>query len=245
MAPYTPPQPFAFMRLPVSHDFKLVMRAYVNASPRWCNSVSNRIVTIGPLIVLVLLGVTFCIGSRLATRVETSELINPQARSNDLSDINVLPTMEPFTSTPVLQRENTSNVSLNDNFQVVELPKLELAFQTDRASGDSGDTIALSRNRISTSVGSYAEQTHPASRELEPSTTTISPTGLHNIAVDLGDRATGQTTRDVEGSSESVHHEETSHRKPQQSLPSMLETWTGTEANQKQVCTKPAMSVLY
>lgn len=231
MALYTTPQPFEFVSLPVSHVLRLVLRAYVHAASRCCNSASNRMVTIGPLIVLGLLGVTFYIGARLATPVKDNKLSTPQARSANQSDINVLPTLDPLTPTSVLQRESTSDISMNDNFQVVELPRFRSALQRDRTSGDSGDTIALSRNKTATtSADSYTGQPRPAGRELEPSTTTSLPTGLHDAAVDLQDRATGQTTRRVAGSPESAFHQETSLRNSQQ-----LETDTGTEADLTQV----------
>lgn len=103
-------------------------------------------VTIGPLIVLGLLRVTFRIGSRPLIPVVTDVPTIRHAPRRSQSYTQVLQKTEPYGSRPALQRANTTDNSSHDVPRVLELPSGGPVLQRGRRSGSSEDTIALSRS---------------------------------------------------------------------------------------------------
>lgn len=220
-----------------------VPRTCAHAAQLCFNSVSNRVVTIGPLIVLVLLGVTFQIGARLARPVEANVLPIPQARSIDQSDISVLPTMEPLPPTPGLQRARTPDVPTEDISREMELSKFGSAIQRGKVPGGSRETIVLSRSLITTSAGAFAGQHRPAGRVLEASGTNSRQTNSHEPALSHQDTETEHTTRGETGSSATAIHGDAPLNKPRRSLGSGLTTGTGIKADQKRVHAKVSLTM--
>ena len=171
-------------------------------------------VTIGPLIVLGLLGVTFKIGARPLRPVATGVPISRQASGRSQPGRNNVQAMEPPTPGPVLPRARTSITSSQDAFQAREPPRSGPVFrghQTSAASDDnltwsrserltrragfgagrqrtaavnSEDSIVLSRNGRSTTAGAFADNHRPAGTMWKSSVTHRPPENSEEATVD-------------------------------------------------------------
>lgn len=115
----------------------------VNSYPWFFNSASNRMVTIGPLIFLGLLGVTFHIGARPMRPHAAVGPIPRHGRGIHEPDTNITQTLETPTSGPALGRGRTWDVS-EDTVQAVERLRSGTEIQGGRNLGPSEDSIALS-----------------------------------------------------------------------------------------------------
>ena len=212
---------------------------YAHVILRCFDSVSHRVVTIGPLFVLGLLGVTFYIGARLATPVEANVLPIPQARSTYPSDTSVLPTVEPLTPRPALQAVKTSGISAGDTAEEVGLSTFGPAPQSGRASGGAGDSMAVSTSSIrETRAGAFAGQQHlPAGRVEESSGTNIPPASLHDTTINRQNKAMGHTTRGAAGSSATATHEDTHLSQTRRALARVLKPGAENKTDPKRVNT--------
>lgn len=195
--------------------------------PRCSYPASNRMVTIGPLIVLGLLGATFHIGVRKIRPVASNLPIRPQAGSRSQSDTNVLQMAERLGSDPVLHRENISDSpSCQDVSHVMELPRFGPVLQRGRHSGGSGDTMTLSRSEHPTTIASYfAGQPRSADGDRE---------SLGGGTANHEDSAT-EPTRGLVRPSTSLVSEDISLGETQPSLGSVAGAGTGNQANPEEV----------
>lgn len=201
-------------------------------------------VTIGPLIVLGILGVTFRIGARLVATLEPEVLTVPQTPTIHQSDNNACAALESLTPTPVLQRARTSEMFTEDFPRVMELPRFGPALKTGRSSGGSEDSIALSRSQIPTSrAGASVRHHRPAGLEMQLSGMSSSSASLHDATVNRQNGPIGHTVQDEAGYSAPPTHERPSLGTPQRSPLRTFDTGTGTEADPEQVTTNPAMSL--
>lgn len=120
-------------------------------------------VTIGPLIVLGLLGVTFNIGARPLRPLATDAPIRREASGGSRSGRNGLPTTEPLRSGPILRRARPSNTSSQDALEAIEPPMSGPMLRKHRTSAASNDTLALSRSERSiVRAGSWSGQQRTA-----------------------------------------------------------------------------------
>lgn len=101
-------------------------------------------VTIGPLVVLGLLGVTFYIGARPMTPVATNVPIIRQAHSRSQPDLTVLETANNLRSGPGLQRAQTSDTPSEDALQTMNLSNSGAGLQRSRRSGRLDGTVVVS-----------------------------------------------------------------------------------------------------
>lgn len=184
-------------------------------------------VTIGPLIVLGVLGVTFRIGARPVAPIETDIPTIPAARSRPQSVANVLQTDGTLVSDPALHATNTTDgFSSPDASQVLELPRFGPALQRGRISEGSGDTMTLSRSEHPTTTAtSFAGQHQSTGGERE---------SLDGATASINDTET-EHTRGVCRSSTSPVPEDMSLSKPQRSTGSVLETAPGKETDAEKV----------
>lgn len=184
-------------------------------------------VTIGPLIVLGLLGVTFYIGARAVTPVATDLPTIPVARSRPQSATNVLQITERLGSDPVMLGENTSGSPSSPNAsQVMELPRFGPVLQRGRLSGGSGDAMTLSRSEHPTTrTTNVADQHRSTGGERESS---------DGGTVNHRDSAT-ERPRGLAASAKSPFSEEISPGKTERSTGSGLGTETGNKTNPEEV----------
>ena len=177
----------------------------VYTSPRCCNPALNRMVTIGPLIVLGLLGATFNFGARQLKPVATDVPICRQAFSRYQRGMDGFQTTEPPRSGSLLRGKKTSDAS-EDTLALARNQRRSRAAGVstgqNRTAAVTSELSLLSRNGNSTTAGAIADKHRPAGGDRE------SP-GTHRPLPNSGDAtADGQTNvmahRLVEGEVEAL-----------------------------------------
>lgn len=103
-------------------------------------------VTIGPVVVLGLLGVTFHIGARPVPPVATNVPIIRQLHSRSQSDLDLLEPVDHPRSESGLQTARTLNTPSEDALQSIPLSNSGAGLQRNRRSGRLDGTVAVSPN---------------------------------------------------------------------------------------------------
>lgn len=203
----------------------------------------NRMVTIGPLVVLALLGVTFHIGARPAKPEAIHGPTTTQTYNKPPSDTNVDRATDAVGTVPVLRRAETSDTSSEDASRVTTLPRLGPALQRSRPNEGSGDAIMLSRTaHLATKAGAFVDQHIPARDETKSSDTNDPAASFDATTDDHQDRTVGLA--DEAPSPASPGPNERPFVKRLRSLRSLLDTGTGHEADPEKVLNKKSISML-
>lgn len=202
----------------------------------------NRMVTIGPLVVLALLGVTFHIGAR-PVRPEAINVPTTTPTYNiSQSDTNLDRATDVDGTVSVLQKARTSDTSSEEASQVVVLPRFGSALQRSRHNQGSGDAIMWSRTAdLASKAGAFVEQNRPARGETKSSDTNDPAASFDGTTVDHQDRTVGHF--DEAPSPASPVPKRRPFVKSLHSLRSLLDTGTGHEADPDKVFNKYSISM--
>ena len=162
----------------------------VYTSPRCWNPALNRMVTIGPLIVLGLLGATYNFGARQLKPVATDVPVCRQAFNRYQRGMDGLQTTEPPRSGSLLRGKKTFDAS-EDTLALArnQRPSRAAGVSTgqNRTAAVTSELSLLSRNGHSTTAGAIADEHRPAGGDRE------SP-GTHRSLTNSGDATVdGQT----------------------------------------------------
>lgn len=184
-------------------------------------------VTIGPLIVLGVLGVTFHIGAKPVSPVATNQATILQAQSISQPRTNVHQMSESVGTDLALQRETQSDISSSQDFgQAIEPPNVAPALQKNRSPGGSVDTSTMSRSERPSTRGVFSAGQHqPAGGER---------VSLNDTAINPQESASGPICS-VAGSSASHVPDSLPLGKTQPSRGNVFDQGAGNEADPEKV----------
>ena len=128
----------------------------------YCNLDSNRMVTIGPLVVLGILGITFHVGARPLKPAANNVPVNRSDTHIRQPATSMLQPTESSRSESGLRRVTAADTLMQDYLQAVQSPTSQPVLENSGPSGGSEDTIGLSRSqhqrpRVGASAGQHRE----------------------------------------------------------------------------------------